>query len=278
MTLSDLRDPVVGVVDDMPEHEYHAHPALSSSGARKLLPPSCPATFAWEREHGSEHKAVFDLGSAAHRLVLGDGPDLRVIDAPDWRSKAARDQRDEARAAGETPVLAHEHEQVQAMAAALGDHPVARQLFADGRPEVSIFWRDARSGVDCRARLDWLTTNVLGEPVIVDYKTCVSADPRQLQRSVLSYGYHVQQAWYLDGVDATGLADGAGFLFVCQEKSPPYPVTVLALDADLVRIGAAKARQARSIFAHCQATGEWPGHADQIVRVAAPAWVREEDA
>lgn len=266
------------VLNDMDEATYHAHPALSSSGARKLLPPSCPATFKWERDNPPEGKQVFDFGSAAHKLVLGDGPDLEIIDAPDWRTKAAKEQRDAARADGLIPVLVHEYQQVRAMADAITDHPVAADLFRDGQPEVSLFWRDPRSGVDCRARLDWFTANVLGEPVVVDYKTCHSADPRALARSVWSFGYHIQQAWYLEGVEAVDLADDAGFLFICQEKSPPYPVTVMALDREAVRVGHQRARRARSIFAECLATDEWPGHADRIIDVHAPAWLREEVA
>lgn len=264
------------VVPDMPEADYHAHPALSSSGARKLLPPSCPAVFEWERRNPPESKPVFDFGSAAHKLVLGAGPDIRIVDAPDWRTKAAKESRDEAYADGMIPVLTHEYERVRAMADALGSHPVAAQLFSDGTPELSLFWRDDRSGVECRARLDWMGTNVLGEPVVVDYKTCASADPRAIARSVASYGYHVQHAWYIEGVEATGLADDAGFLFVCQEKNPPYPVTVVALDREAVRLGHFQARQARSIFAQCSASGEWPGHADEsVVRLSLPVWAQE---
>jgi hypothetical protein len=42
-------------VYDIAEDHYHADPvpggSLSNSGAKKLLPPSCPAKFAYEREH-----------------------------------------------------------------------------------------------------------------------------------------------------------------------------------------------------------------------------------
>lgn len=266
------------ILPDMPEADYHAHGSLSSSGARKLLPPSCPAIFDHERRNPPEGKQVFDFGSAAHKMVLGAGPDICVVDATDWRTKAAKEQRDEIRAAGDIPLLPHEHAQVVAMADALRFHSVAAQLLETGTPELSLFWRDERSGVDCRARLDWLTENVMGEPVIVDYKTCHSAEPSQLARSVSSFGYHQQQAWYVDGAIATGVADDPGFLFVCQEKTPPYPVTVLALDADAVRVGAARNRRARSIFAQCEATGEWPGYADRIVDVSLPEWAREDVA
>lgn len=269
MTVADLR---YGVVEDMPEVEYHAHPALSSSGARKLLPPSCPAIFDHERHNPPEPKAVFDLGSAAHKLVLGAGQPIRVIDAPDWRTKAAQAERAAAREADEIPLLTHEHEQVKAMAAALGLHPVARQLFREGTAELSLFWRDDRSGVECRARFDWLTENAIGDAVVVDYKTCASADPRHIARSVASFGYHVQQAWYMDAARATGVADDPGFLFVCQEKSPPYVVTVASLDREAVEHGAHLARRARSIFAECEATGEWPIYSDDVVRVSVPSW------
>ena len=262
---------------DLPEADYHAHPALSSSGARKLLPPSCPAVFDYERRNPPPGKSVFDVGSAAHKLVLGAGMAIRVVDAKDWRTKAAQEQRDAAREAGEIPVLTHEYELVRGMADAIGLHPVAGQLFTEGTPELSIFWRDGRSGVDCRARIDWLTTNVLDEPVVVDYKTCASADPRAIARSVASYGYHQQHAWYVDGAKAVGLADDPGFLFVCQEKTPPYPVTVVALDAEAVRAGEARNRRARSIYARCLQTDEWPGHTDQVVRLSMPAWANEED-
>jgi hypothetical protein len=266
------------VVYNLDEREYHAHPALSSSGARKLLPPSCPAVFDWERRNPPESRSVFDIGSAAHKLVLGAGLPIRVIDAPDWRTKAAKEQRDAARECDEIPVLTHEYERVRGMADALCLHPVAEQLFSAGTPELSLFWRDDRSGVECRARLDWLGTNVLGDPVIVDYKTCASADPRSLARAVQSYGYHVQASWYMEGAQATGVAPEAGFLFVCQEKTPPYPVTVLALDREALRVGKAKARHARSIYAKCLAKDEWPAYSDGIVDVGLPVWAQDEEA
>ena len=264
------------VQPDLPETEYHAHPALSSSGARKLLPPSCPAVFDYERRNPPPGKSVFDIGSAAHKLVLGAGMAIRVVDAKDWRTKAAQEQRDAAREAGEIPVLTHEYELVRGMADAIGLHPVAGQLFTEGTPELSIFWRDGRSGVDCRARLDWLTTNVLGEPVVVDYKTCASADPRAIARSVASYGYCVQERWYVEGAKAVGLADDPGFLFVFQEKTPPYLVSVIALDDNARRLGARLSRRARAIYAECVESDCWPGYSDQVEQVSLPAWAEEE--
>src|SRR3954471_5458063 len=101
-----------GVYPDIPELAYHAdcvsEGSLSCSGAKKLLPPSCPALFKWERENPPPPKRQFDFGHAAHKLVLGVGPELVGVDAPDWRTNAAKAQRDEARARGAVPLLVHE--------------------------------------------------------------------------------------------------------------------------------------------------------------------------
>ena len=88
----------------MPEDAYHADPApggsLSASGAKLLLPPSCPALYQCAGLGRRPPKAEFDYGTAAHMYVLGAGPVIVLIDAPDWRTKAAQDAREEARAQG----------------------------------------------------------------------------------------------------------------------------------------------------------------------------------
>ncbi|MGH3990894.1 MAG: hypothetical protein ACRDSN_00345, partial [Pseudonocardiaceae bacterium] len=140
-------------VYDLPAEVYHADPvaggSLSSSGARRLLPPSCPALFQHALTNGEVHRAVFDLGHAAHTLALGVGAPLAAIDADDWRTKAAREARDAAYAAGTVPLLRAEHEQVQAMAAALIEHPIAGALLrpGGGDAEQTLVWRDEETGV-----------------------------------------------------------------------------------------------------------------------------------
>src|SRR5512135_3837265 len=94
---------------DLPADVYHADPvptgSLSSSGARLLLPPSTPAHFRWAREHPRPSTPAMDFGRAAHRIVLGVGEDLVEVQADSWRTKAAQQAADEARAAGKTPLL-----------------------------------------------------------------------------------------------------------------------------------------------------------------------------
>ncbi|MCI4045098.1 PD-(D/E)XK nuclease-like domain-containing protein [Streptomyces sp. TRM75563] len=270
-----------GLYPDLPIETYHGDRAsLSSSGARSLLAPSCPARFRYEQDHPRPRKAVWDFGTAAHRVVLGDGPELVAIEADDWRTKAAREERDEVAAAGGVALLADEYDQVHAMADAIRRHPVASALFApdSGRPEVSVFWDDERSGVRRRARFDWLPNPSAGRLIIPDYKTCRSAEPGALAKAVHEYGYHQQADWYQKGARAAQLGgEDTASVFVCQEKTAPYLVTVFEPDMTALRIGAAKNRRAIETYARCVETGHWPGYTDEIAYLSLPVWAEIRD-
>ncbi len=266
----------VGLHPDIPDDVYHADRAsLSSSGARALLPPSCPALFRWSQDHGDPPKKAFDFGHVAHRLVLGKGADIAVIKADDWRKNATKEEADLARAAGQTPILEKTFKTAKRMAEQIERHPVASALFQSGAAEQTIVWRDEVTKVLCRARPDWLTEND-GRAVSVDYKTSDSVEPRALARSFAKFGYHQQDDWYLDGLRSLGHDDPA-FLFVCQEKTPPYLISIVQLDHRARTIAAAKNHAARTIYARCTETGIWPGYSgDSIELLSLPGWADKE--
>lgn len=271
-------------VYDIPADLYHRDPvpggSLSSTGARKLLPPSCPALFRHWQDTVQPPKAAFDIGSAAHKLVLGNGPELAVLDVVAYTTKAARELRDTARARGAVPLKRSEYEPLEAMADAVRRHPVASALFdpANGQPEQSLFWNDQQTGITRRARVDWLPTLGPGRLIIPDYKTCAAADPESIARAVDAHGYHQQAAWYLDGIRALGLGDrDAAFLFVFQEKTAPYLVNVVELDIVALAVGAAKNRRALEKYAECRESGRWPTWNDDVELVPLPAWAERRD-
>lgn len=266
-------------VYDIPDAVYHADPvpggSLSSHGARLLLPPSCPALFRHYRENRRPDKPTFDFGHAAHRLVLGAGADLVVVDADDWRTKAAREEQQQAYAAGKTPLLKKDMAVVEDMAAAILAHPVASALFTPsrGKAEQSAFWVDEETGIWRRARFDWLPhASDTGRMILPDYKTAVSAEPDAFAKSCANYGYHCQASWYVDAVRALRLAQEVAFVFVVQEKTEPYLVTVAELDFPAMRIARAQNRQAIEVYAECSATDTWPSYSDDVAHISLPAW------
>lgn len=272
------------VVDGMTAEAYHAdRNSISSTGLRKILAPSCPAQFKYDRDNPPAPKREFDLGHAAHKLVLGEGEEIVVTEHDDWRTKAAREERDEIRATGAVPLLFHEGEQVNAMADTIRQHPLAGPLFAPGTgvAEQSIFWTDPATGIRCRVRPDWLK-QLPGLTLVVDYKTCRDASPDAVSKAIRDHGYHQQDALYTDGIEAAGLADdGCRFLFVFQSKTAPYLITVRELDTQSRDIGRAKNERALRIYADCVATDTWPdwtGPATEIPTISLPTWAAISEA
>lgn len=267
-------------------YRYHRDPvadgSLTSTGARRLLPPGCPALFDHERRNGRPNKQVFDFGRAAHTRALGVGDPITVVagsgkDPNAWTTNETKQAVAEARAAGLTPVKPEEAEQVERMAAALAAHPDAARLLdhRDGKPEQALVWRDEETGVWCRAMLDWLPQAWPGEPLrVADYKTTGSAEPSAIARHCADYGYTQQAAWYLDGVRALDLGGGAGaeFHFIFQEKTAPYLVTVATLNEEALAAGRIRNRKARDLYRRCAAAGHWPGYTDGPITVGLPAW------
>lgn len=264
-----------GIYDGIPDEEYHADKeSLSVSGAKKLLPPSCPAIFKWERDNGQPHKAAFDFGHAAHAKVLGVGAKVLVGEFADYRTKDAQRWRDDVRAGGMTPLLRHEADQVDGMAEAIKAHPIASALLdpAHGKPEQSGYWLDEQYDVTRRLRLDWLPDTDGGRLIVPDYKSAISAEPAAIRKAVANFGYFMQQPWYVDGLTALGVAEDIAFVFIFQEKTAPYVVTVVELHPDAVRLGRMRNDQALQVYADCMANDTWPGYADDVELISLPKW------
>lgn len=268
-------------VYEMPDETYHADPvvggSLSFSGAKRLLAPSCPALFKHWRDHGQPPKAEFDFGHAAHKLVLGVGMEIVEVKADNWMTKAAKQAAEVAREANRVPLLTKDVKTVHAMADALRSHPVAAALFSNGKPEASLFWTDDETGVTRRGRLDWLPDASDGRLIVADYKTSVTANPEAFGKSAANYCYHMQAAWYLDAVTALGLTDAEpAFVFVVQEKTAPYLVTVCELDAAARHIGRLLNREAIDLYAQCVADDDWPTYSDGVETVSLPFWLTRQ--
>ncbi len=279
-----VAEPAVVVTEpgiyDLTAERYHADPvpegSLSSSGVKKLLPPSCPAIYRWERDHGQPHKKTFDFGHAAHQKVLGVGPEIVVVKYDDWRTSDAQAQKALAYAEGKIPLLAKDHQVVLEMAAALRAHPLASKLLAPGTgtAEQAMFWVDEHAGVWRRSMIDWLRNLGPGRPMIVDYKGLAKVDDASLSKTLVDYGYAGQAPFYLDGAIQLGLVDGdSAFVFVAQQKTPPYLINVWQPDERAIEYGRRINRRAIDIFAECQATGVWPDYGTEIGAIPLPAWV-----
>lgn len=282
----------------VPAATYHADPvyvpSLSASIAKKLCLESRLHAFhdhprlnpAAEPENG-EH---FDIGTAAHALLLEGNADLVIVDAPDWRTKAAKEARDAARAAGKTPLLARVVADVVAMVDALRGQLDAHTdggaaMFTHGEPEQTLVWVDD-DDVWCRARLDWLRPGDNETPIAIDdYKTTSgSANPDSWARTMFAAGHDLQAAFYLRGLrKLTGapLDDPASFRFAVQETYPPYAVSVIALNPDAMLLAEKKVLYALEAWRDARDRDAWYGYPRRTAFATLPpaheAWWLEKE-
>jgi hypothetical protein len=275
-----------GIYLGVPDDQYHADPvpggSLSSTGARELLPPSCPALFRHKRGNPQPAKKAFDFGKAAHAKVLGVGAELVVVPGERWDTKAAKQAVAEAREAGLVPVKQADMDRVDAMAAALAAHPFAGKLLrpGSGHAEASMFWVDAETQITCRTRVDLLPDAApdTDRLIVPDYKTTASAALDDLRRSIWTFGLHQQADWIATGIRALGVHPNPTVVFVCQEKDPPYLVTVAQPDPFALKVGAHLNREARHLYRECTESGRWPGYAEDVALISLPGWVENQYA
>lgn len=265
-----------GVYGDLSNEDYHADPipegSLSASGAKTLL--KAPAKFRWEQKHPT-FKDTYDFGSVAHAKALSDDTVTIVrVEANDWRTNTAKAIRDEAREAGHVALLAKDCDVVDEMVAALMAEPDAKELLTlPGKSEQSAFWQDKTTGVWLRARFDRLPEPVEGQPfVIVDYKTAASSEPETFAKACADYGYFMQAPWYCDAVRTLGIHPDPAFVFVVQEKDPPYLVSVCQLDMEAMQLGERLNARAIELYADCSRTGVWPGYTQDVAHISLPRY------
>lgn len=264
---------------------YQSDPArLSPNGAKKLIPPSTPARFDYDRRHPQKAKRVFDFGTVAHKLVLGEGDQFLVLDpaihglkgdgtpaasptaTAAWKSAAAN-----ARAEGMTPIHVDDYRKAMEMAQVVHQHPTAGPLLAKGEAEEWLYWTDDETGQPLRQRLDWKTRSD-DRLTIVEYKTAADANPETFGRKAFDLGYFLAFAFAVMGARTLGLDEFPAYVFVAQEKEPPYLVSVCEPDAAAFQLAYRQMQQAITTYQWCTEHDEWPGYPAGINTISPPAW------
>jgi hypothetical protein len=142
-----------------------------------------------------------------------------------------------------------------------------------GKPEQTMVWQDAQTGVWCRARFDWLHDDL---SAIDDLKTTTrSAHPEAFAKNLYSYGCDVQAAFYLRGLRTlkeTPLYTEPKWRWVVVETSPPYGLSVVEPGPAVLELADAKVDAALKLWADCLERDSWPGYPTKVATAELPAW------
>jgi hypothetical protein len=261
------------IVRDLPMETYHASKALSASGAFTLA-SECPAMF-WARSPFNpdalppKNGKDLDVGSALHLAALE--PDrlvdrTRIVDADDWRTKEARNERDDARGAGIVPLLRKDLDLVTRLRAALLANPYVVDLLDGADTEVSYFW--TADGVPLKARADIIARD--GQ-AIGDLKASANAAPLFFQRQAFNAGHFLRAVWYQAGWREVA-GKRADYWFVIVAREPPHLVTIARLDERALAWGDMMAKRALLLFRECRERGIWPPYCTEPATLSLPAW------
>lgn len=246
------------LLERSPRHAALRHPRLNP---------------AWKPYEDSK----FNIGNAAHKLLIGRGKELVIVEADDWRTKDAKAARAEAQKAGKVALLAHQFDTAEDMVlsfkeqvAEISDCFGAFAPATGGSGEVVIIaeW----DGVILRSMIDWMRNTTH----LDDLKTTgMSASPDRLAYAMADGGWDLQaaiQERILDVLDPSGRGHRHHYFYL-QENEDPYEVTVCELPESVMTIGRAKLDKAIGIWRDCLANNRWPGYPRVVHSPAYPPYL-----
>ncbi len=291
MTAHDKGAPL-GIFYDMPAEEYHAIPALSATGLRTL------ARSAWHYKNRPDIKPTRPMlrGTLAHCAVLEpDAMEARYLVVPEGAPRkptpaqwTAKKPSDESRAAmawwtefnasaeGRQIVSAEDYAITQAQLRALRDEPTIAAILKEGRGEVSVFWRDRRTGVYCKARPDWITPQDGGRVTLLDLKSTADESPSGFGRAAARMKYHLQRSHYVDGVQqATGWRVDE-FVFAAVTSAPPVLAVPYFLTDAIKEQADDERAELLDLYARCMESGQWPAYGQGLQMLDFPAYAKRE--
>ncbi|MFL5607713.1 MAG: hypothetical protein ACJ8AD_14780 [Gemmatimonadaceae bacterium] len=272
------------IIDDTPAHARVKHPRLS------LLPTDDDATPELQEKYGIAEAVAAEpeeaqpervnVGSVAHEILLGQGGGYDVISGfKDWRTKAAKERRDEAIEAGLTPILEHQYDRAEKVAASVRrrvqqiDGLELAFVSPPGAGEIANVWFDEQFGCWCRSLLDWWGPEA---NTLIDLKTTtVGLSDDALDRRIAADGIDTQIALQARGVTTfyPQLAGGPKrlrYYVIFVEQGPPFEVRALLLNSEQRERGWRRMVHAGVLFGHCLRTGKWPGYPRRVTETPVP--------
>lgn len=261
--------------------EYRAKEGISASDLKKMV--KSMATWKYAKEHPEDGDTPsLKFGRAYHKFCLEPYDfDNEWIVSPkfDRRTKEGKEAaaKFEVDAVGKEIIDEETYAILTEMREALYQTPYVKKLIY-GEHEKSFFWKDEKTGIPCKCRPD--SYGKLGsQPICVDLKTCSDAETSAFMRDAIKFGYDIQAAHYVDGLE-TIFGENYTFVFIAQEKTAPYLVNVLQADEYFMRNGSDVRNLLLETYMKCIELDEWPGlmgfaEAKTVIQtLTVPAWIK----
>lgn len=173
--------------------------------------------------------------------------------------------RDDPERKGKTLVKSDDLVEAGIAMARLKEDEFVAGLMADAGTQVLVTatYVDRETGLEIpiKALID-IVPSAAGphRSILVDFKTCRSAEIHAWTKSVFSFNYHTQAALYLDlFVAATG-EDRNTFCNLIQENVPPFHIERRMLSQEYLELGRNAYKSALAFYCQCLSSNHWPGY------------------
>lgn len=261
----------------MTEQEYNLAEGIRRSDLWRM--EDSPEKFRYFQDHPIERTPAMAFGSACHKMILEPnefGNEYAVAPVCDRRTKDGKSVWEQFVADNSgKEILSNDDAMVMSdMEAALEACPLACKLIrGKGKTEEPFFWTDKETGEKCKVKVDRIVT-WNRRKYVVDYKTTMCAETNRFNTEIFKLGYYMQAAMYTEGVQkAKRMKRRPGFLFVAQEKKPPYAVNVIEVTDDVMKMGDAKFHDLLQKYHECSIADIWTGYVDDIPNeTMLPGW------
>lgn len=261
----------------MSNDDYRSAEGISSTELKKLMKSPLHYKYWKENPEDTDTPALL-FGRACHKYVLETYDfykEFAVLPVCDRRTKEGKEiyAKFVEESVGKDIITQEQFEQIDAMRNAMLATPFVSKLI-NGDHEVSFFWDDEEIGLKLKCRPDSLNQNL---KIIVDYKTCDNAETQHFMRKAIDLGYDLQAYMYQQGVKAN-IGEEYLFVFIAQEKKPPYAVNILEADENFMASGKHVFTEMLNLYKECLESGNWYGYlgADsQINSLGVPKWVEQ---
>ena len=152
------------------------------------------------------------------------------------------------------------------------DSPARLIYDKQGQSELSYFWDDLGL-VKGKCRPDWISND---GNIVVDIKTTTDASPKGFQKSIASWGYHLQLGWYLRGLQKLGLP-AKEFIFIAIEKTPPFSVGVYRANKEMITYANDEINNLVYDIDESLKSDDFPDYTPEIMDLGLPNWMNPKE-
>lgn len=250
--------------------EYRAIKAINFSSLKSMK--KSPKQFKHDLDNGIVDSTGKALGRATHTAVLEPDKFNDEYAIFDGKIRKGEDWKQFQKEHGHKTILKREEaEHCLEIAREVRANHVAAYYLSKGTAEKTLVWKDKVTGLDCKARVDFLS-EVDNKLTLVDLKGCRNVQAESFRIEAGKNGYHRQLAFYQQGIAENYNGLVVDCVIIAVEFNAPFDCAVFKLEEEALIAGAHDNAEFLQKVASCQIDNRWPGCYSTIQDLVLRRW------